>query len=85
VCGLDISGSEYGLLAGSCEHGNEHSLSIECWGFLEWLCNWRLLNKLRYYFGVEILMFVSTDNTVSLRDVTYYDSDFFLFVVSLNA
>jgi hypothetical protein len=30
---------------GSCEHGNELSGSIECWGTLEWLRNWRLLKK----------------------------------------
>jgi hypothetical protein len=23
MCGLDSSGSEYGVVAGSCEHGNE--------------------------------------------------------------
>jgi hypothetical protein len=23
-------------MAGSCEYGNEYSLSIKCWEFLEW-------------------------------------------------
>jgi hypothetical protein len=27
--GLDASGSGYGPVAGSCEHGNEHSVSIK--------------------------------------------------------
>jgi hypothetical protein len=27
-CGLDSSGSEYGPVAGSCEHGNEPAVSI---------------------------------------------------------
>jgi hypothetical protein len=44
---------------GSCEYGNEPSGSIKCWEFLEWLHNWRLLEKgagpecvidTRYYF-----------------------------------
>jgi hypothetical protein len=30
---------------GSCEHGNEHSVSIKCWEVLEWLYNWQLLKK----------------------------------------
>jgi hypothetical protein len=30
---------------GSCEHGNEPSVSIEYWEILEWLHNWRLLKK----------------------------------------
>jgi hypothetical protein len=30
---------------GSCEHGNEPSVSIKCWEVLEWLHNWRLLKK----------------------------------------
>jgi hypothetical protein len=38
----------YGLdwsVEDSCEHGNEHSGSIKCWEFLEWLHNWWLLKK----------------------------------------
>jgi hypothetical protein len=30
-CGLDLSGSEYGLVAGSCEHGNKTLASIRGW------------------------------------------------------
>jgi hypothetical protein len=30
---------------GSCEHGDEPSGSIECWGVLVWLYNWQLLKK----------------------------------------
>jgi hypothetical protein len=33
--GLDPSGSGYGQVVGSCEHGNEHSGSIKCWEVLE--------------------------------------------------
>jgi hypothetical protein len=29
----------------SCEHGNELSGSVECWEILEWLSDWRLLEK----------------------------------------
>jgi hypothetical protein len=30
---------------GFCEHGYEPSDSIQCWEILEWLSDWRLLNK----------------------------------------
>jgi hypothetical protein len=30
---------------GSCVHGNEPSGSIKWWDILEWLHNWRLLEK----------------------------------------
>jgi hypothetical protein len=33
-------------LEGSCIHGNEPSGSIKYWEVLEWLHNWRFLNKL---------------------------------------
>jgi hypothetical protein len=33
--GLDSSDSGYGLVAGSCEHGNEPSDSIKYWDILE--------------------------------------------------
>jgi hypothetical protein len=32
---MDWIGSEYGLVEGSCEHGNELSSSIKCWEVLE--------------------------------------------------
>ena len=34
-CGLNRSGSEYGLVAGCCECGNEPSGAIKCVEFLE--------------------------------------------------
>jgi len=34
-CGLDSSGSGYGLVAASCENGNEPSCSIKGWEFLD--------------------------------------------------
>jgi hypothetical protein len=34
---LDLSGSGYGQVAGSCECGDEPSSSIKCGEFLEWL------------------------------------------------
>jgi hypothetical protein len=34
-CGLDLCDSEQEPLAGSCEHGNEHSDSIKYGEFLE--------------------------------------------------
>jgi len=37
--GLDYSGSEQGQLPGACECGNEHSDSIKCEEFLDWLRN----------------------------------------------
>jgi hypothetical protein len=43
--GLDRSGSGYGPVEGSCEHGNEPSGSIKCRKVLEWLYNWKLLKK----------------------------------------
>jgi hypothetical protein len=33
-CGLDSSGSGSGLMAGSCEHGNEPSCYIKAGNFL---------------------------------------------------
>jgi hypothetical protein len=44
-CGLARSGSGYGPLDDSCEHGDEPSISIKCWGILEWLHNSRLLKE----------------------------------------
>jgi hypothetical protein len=35
ICGLHSSGSEHGLVAGSCEHGNEPSGSINDKEFLD--------------------------------------------------
>jgi hypothetical protein len=35
--GLDLSGSRWGQLEGSCECGNEPSCSIRFWEFLGWL------------------------------------------------
>jgi hypothetical protein len=35
--GLDSSGSGWGTVDGSCEHGSEPSGSIKCWEILEWL------------------------------------------------
>jgi hypothetical protein len=43
--GLDRSDSGEGPVEGSCEHGNEPSGSINCWEVLQWLHNWRILNK----------------------------------------
>jgi hypothetical protein len=43
--GLDTSGSGYGPVEVSCEHGNEPSGSIKCWIILEQLSDWRLLKK----------------------------------------
>jgi hypothetical protein len=39
------SGSGYGPVEGSCEHGNDPSGSIQCWEVLEYLHNLRLLKK----------------------------------------
>jgi len=35
VCGLDSAGSEYGPMAGSCEHDNETSASMKGGEFLD--------------------------------------------------
>jgi hypothetical protein len=43
--GLDRSGSGWGPVEGSCEHGNEPMGSINYWEVLEWLQNWQLLKK----------------------------------------
>jgi hypothetical protein len=32
---MDLSGSEQGLIEGSCEHGNEHSDSVKFYKVLE--------------------------------------------------
>jgi hypothetical protein len=36
---------DMGSVEGSCEHGIEPSGSIQCWGILEGLHNWRLFKK----------------------------------------
>jgi hypothetical protein len=43
--GLDLFGSGYGPLEGSCEYGHKPSGSRKCWGVLEQLRNWRLRKK----------------------------------------
>jgi hypothetical protein len=42
---LDWSGSGYGPVDASCEHGNEPLGFIKCWEFLEYLNNGGLLKK----------------------------------------
>jgi hypothetical protein len=42
---IDYSGSRYGAVEGSCEHGNEPSGFIKFWEVIEWLHNWRLFKK----------------------------------------
>ena len=37
VCGLDRSGSGQGQLVGTCEYGNEPSVSRKCGEFLDFL------------------------------------------------
>jgi hypothetical protein len=73
------SGSKYGLLAGSCEHGNEQPGSRMLG--ISWAAAQLAVS---YYFGFEALTFVRMKNT-ALCDVMYYGSDFFLFNISLNA
>jgi hypothetical protein len=34
-----------GPVEGSCEHGNEPSVSMKCWKILELLNDWQLLRK----------------------------------------
>jgi hypothetical protein len=43
--GLDRTGSGWGPVEGSCEHGDEPSGSLKCWKILEYLHNWQLLRK----------------------------------------
>jgi hypothetical protein len=44
-CKVNFSGPEDGPVADSCEHGNEHSGSIKCGEFLDYLRNYHLLKK----------------------------------------
>jgi hypothetical protein len=44
-CLLDSSGSEYGSLAGGCEHGNELSGSMKDREFTDQLSDYRLIKK----------------------------------------
>jgi len=37
ICGLDSSGSGYGTVAGSCEHGNESLFPQTARNFFDWL------------------------------------------------
>jgi hypothetical protein len=43
--GQDQSGSGYGPVEGSCEHGDEPSGSLKCWEVPDWLDNLQLLRK----------------------------------------
>jgi hypothetical protein len=43
--GLDLSGSGWRPVEGSCEHGNELSGFVKCCEILEKLINWWLLKK----------------------------------------
>jgi hypothetical protein len=43
--GLELSGSGYGPVNGSCEDGNKTYGSIKCWEILEELSDWRLSKK----------------------------------------
>jgi hypothetical protein len=43
-CGLDSPGTRYGLVAISCEHGYEPSVTIKVGGFSEQLSDSQLLN-----------------------------------------
>jgi hypothetical protein len=45
MCELDSYGSGYGLVVGSCEHGNELSGSKVGGEFLDQLTNYYLLKK----------------------------------------
>jgi hypothetical protein len=42
---VDLAQHGWGLVEGSCEHGDEPSGSIKCWEVPEWLHTWRLLKK----------------------------------------
>jgi hypothetical protein len=42
---VDGSGSGWGQVEGSCEHGDEPLGSLKCWKVPEWLHNWQLLRK----------------------------------------
>jgi hypothetical protein len=42
---LESCGSGWGPEEGSCEHGNEPSSSLKCWGNLKWLSDWFPLKK----------------------------------------
>jgi hypothetical protein len=57
MCGLDSTGSDYGLTVNFCEHGNESSDSIKGRKLLDQLSNYQLFVKyleLRsYYLGVN--------------------------------
>jgi hypothetical protein len=39
-CGLDASGSGYGLVAGSCENSNEPSDPVKGGKFLDWVSDY---------------------------------------------
>jgi hypothetical protein len=45
-CGLDYTGSAYGPVAGSCEHGEEPSDSRKYRGFLDQLSYYQLLKEM---------------------------------------
>jgi hypothetical protein len=52
---LDLSGSGYGPVERSCEHGNEPSGTIKYWEILEqlsdWLLDYQLLTLILWYLN----------------------------------
>jgi hypothetical protein len=51
VSAKDLSGSGYDSVAGSCEHGNEHSASVNGWKFDHLSDCERTLPFIVIYFG----------------------------------
>jgi hypothetical protein len=45
---MDLPGSVKGTATGFCEHGNETSVSIRCWEFIEWLSGWWCSGRARF-------------------------------------
>jgi hypothetical protein len=73
--GVDSSGSGQGIVAGSCDHGNEPSGFIKCYKFLKWLSNCWLLNKtvISRYQGVDVIRDIVHETYESVEKFKYLE------------
>jgi hypothetical protein len=60
--GLVPSGSGYGQLSGSCEHGNEHSSPIKCGQLLDQLITLAFLKKPASWIRSACVLFLHNSN-----------------------
>jgi hypothetical protein len=81
-CGLDSSGSGYGLVTGSCEHGNKYLDSIKCGVFLEKLSV--LLASQEGLCSMELVSLFYIISTKEMKENTEVQSFELFFILIRN-